>query len=210
MHRHLLPEINRIFRSHRFHDMTGRRQSRPAAIAILPTIDHNGRAPEPISPGRCTVFPLSTGCFNQNLHSGDAQPAPRAAQLMSARSPAGPASRPGPGSSITSHVKILPAASGSAWRHCWDVRGGTATDQQSHLGAKSGTWGIWCGDIRVDGSRGRPPSLIRFKGPVPAPSTGLGGWRFSSTGRSSASTEIGWPSTNLHWWRQISTARRAG
>ena len=75
MHRHLLPEINRIFRSHRFHDMTGRRQSRPAAIAILPTIDHNGRAPEPISPGRCTVFPLSTGCFNQNLHSGDAQPA---------------------------------------------------------------------------------------------------------------------------------------
>ena len=28
-------------------------------------------------------------------------------------------------------------------------------------------------------------------GPVPAPSTGLGGGRFSSTGRSSASTEIG-------------------
>ena len=47
-------------------------------------------------------------------------------------------------------------------------------------------------------------------GPVPAPSTGLGWGRFSSTGRSSASTEIGWPSTNLHWWRKISTARRAG
>ena len=47
-------------------------------------------------------------------------------------------------------------------------------------------------------------------GPVPAPSTGLGWGRFSSTGRSSASTEIGWPSTNLRWWRKISTARRAG
>ena len=62
-------------------------------------------------------------------------------------------------------------------------------------------------------SQNKPSKLnlvLLYIGPVPAPSTGLGWGRFSSTGRSSASTEIGWPSTNLHWWRKISTARRAG